>query len=52
TPFGSKLNSLIQKKIKFGNNLNYEIDYETLEAISESSHNESYNILYNTVGDS
>ncbi|SBT52016.1 PIR Superfamily Protein [Plasmodium ovale wallikeri] len=52
TPFGSILNNVIQKRLKFGNNLNEEIDYETLEAIPESSHNGSYNILYNTVGDS
>ncbi|SBT72716.1 hypothetical protein POWCR01_000049000 [Plasmodium ovale] len=52
TPFGSIMNNIIQKRIKFGNNLNEEIDYETLEEIPESSHNGSYNILYNTVGDS
>ncbi|SBT55945.1 PIR Superfamily Protein [Plasmodium ovale wallikeri] len=52
TPFGSILNNVIQKRLKFGNNLNEEIDYETLEAIPESSHNGSYNILYNTVGTS
>ncbi|SBT56808.1 PIR Superfamily Protein [Plasmodium ovale wallikeri] len=52
TPFGSIMNNIIQKKIKFGNNLNEKIDYETLEEIPESSHNGSYNILYNTVGDS
>ncbi|SBT55819.1 PIR Superfamily Protein [Plasmodium ovale wallikeri] len=52
TPFGSIMNNIIQKKIKFGNNLNEKIDYETLEEIPESSHNGAYNILYNTVGDS
>ncbi|SBT85107.1 PIR protein [Plasmodium ovale] len=52
TPFGSILNNVIQKRIKFENNLNEEIDYKTLESIPESSHNGPYNILYNTVGDS
>ncbi|SBT57557.1 PIR Superfamily Protein [Plasmodium ovale wallikeri] len=52
TSFGSILNTLIRKKIKFGNNLSDEAYHETLEDISESSHDGAYNILYNSVGDS
>ncbi|SBT59345.1 PIR Superfamily Protein [Plasmodium ovale wallikeri] len=52
TSFGSILNTLIRKKIKFGSNLSDETYYETLEDISESSHDGAYNILYNSVGDS
>ncbi|SBT56562.1 PIR Superfamily Protein [Plasmodium ovale wallikeri] len=52
TSFGSILNNLVGKKIKFGNNLSDESYHETLEDISESSHDRGYNILYNSVGDS
>ncbi|SBT52580.1 PIR Superfamily Protein [Plasmodium ovale wallikeri] len=52
TSFGSILNNLVGKKIKFGNDLSNEECYETLEGISESSHSGAYNILYNTTGDS
>ncbi|SBT30654.1 PIR Superfamily Protein [Plasmodium ovale wallikeri] len=52
TSFGSILNNLVGKKMKFGNNLSDEAYYETLEDISESSHDGTYNILYNSVGDS
>ncbi|SBT55891.1 PIR Superfamily Protein [Plasmodium ovale wallikeri] len=52
TSFGSILNNLVGKKVKFGNNLSEEAYYETLEDISESSHDETYNILYNSVGNS
>ncbi|SBT02577.1 PIR Superfamily Protein [Plasmodium ovale curtisi] len=52
TTCGSILNTLIRKKIKFGNNLCDEAYYETLEDISESSHSGTYNILYNITGDS
>ncbi|SBS95951.1 PIR Superfamily Protein [Plasmodium ovale curtisi] len=51
TSFGSILNTLIRKKIKFGNNLSDEAYHETLEDISESSHHGTYNILYNSVPD-
>ncbi|SBT59374.1 PIR Superfamily Protein [Plasmodium ovale wallikeri] len=52
TSFGSILNNLVGKKIKFGNNLRDKSFHETLEDISESSHGEGYNILYNSLGDS
>ncbi|SBT56813.1 PIR Superfamily Protein [Plasmodium ovale wallikeri] len=52
TSFGSILNNLVGKKIKFGNNLSDESYHETLEDISESSHDGGYNILYNSLGDS
>ncbi|SBT74285.1 hypothetical protein, conserved [Plasmodium ovale] len=52
TSFGSILNNLVGKKIKFGNNLSDESYHETLEDISESSHDGGYNILYNSVGNS
>ncbi|SBS93778.1 hypothetical protein POVCU2_0083550 [Plasmodium ovale curtisi] len=50
--FGSILNNLVGKKIKFGNNLSDEAYDETLEDISESSHDGRYSILYNSIGDS
>ncbi|SBT59268.1 PIR Superfamily Protein [Plasmodium ovale wallikeri] len=52
TSFGSILNNLVGKKIKFGNNLSDEAYLETLEDISESSYDGGYNILYNSIGDS
>ncbi|SBT58063.1 PIR Superfamily Protein [Plasmodium ovale wallikeri] len=52
TSFGSILNNLVGKKIKFGNNLSDEAYHETLEDISESSYDGGYNILYNSIGDS
>ncbi|SBT73793.1 hypothetical protein, conserved [Plasmodium ovale] len=52
TSFGSMLNTLIRKKIKYGNNLSDKAYYETLEDIPESSHDGAYNILYNSLGDS
>ncbi|SBT58004.1 hypothetical protein POVWA2_082750 [Plasmodium ovale wallikeri] len=52
TSFGSILNNLVGNKIKFGNSLSDEAYHETLENISESSHGEGYNILYNSLGDS
>ncbi|SBT56552.1 PIR Superfamily Protein [Plasmodium ovale wallikeri] len=51
TSFGSILNNLVGKKIKFGNNLSDEAYHETLEDISEPSHDGGYNILYNSIGD-
>ncbi|SBT54662.1 PIR Superfamily Protein [Plasmodium ovale wallikeri] len=52
TSFGSILNNLVGKKIKFGNNLSDEAYHETLEDISESSHDAGYNISYNSIADS
>ncbi|SBT57320.1 PIR Superfamily Protein [Plasmodium ovale wallikeri] len=52
TSFGSILNNLVGNKMKFGNSLSDEAYHETLENISESSHNGGYNILYNSIGDS
>ncbi|SBS91199.1 hypothetical protein POVCU2_0066170 [Plasmodium ovale curtisi] len=52
TFFGSILNNLVGKKIKFGNNLSDEAYHEILEDIFESSHDGGYNILYNSIGDS
>ncbi|SBT58401.1 PIR Superfamily Protein [Plasmodium ovale wallikeri] len=51
TSFGSILNNLVGKKIKFGNNLSDEAYLETLEDISESPYDGGYNILYNSIGD-
>ncbi|SBT52740.1 PIR Superfamily Protein [Plasmodium ovale wallikeri] len=51
TSFGSILNNLVGKKIKFGNSLSDEEYLETLEDISESPYDGGYNILYNSIGD-
>ncbi|SBT72544.1 hypothetical protein, conserved [Plasmodium ovale] len=51
TSFGSILNTLVRKKMKFGNSLSNEEYHETLEGISELPDGGAHNILYNSIGD-
>ncbi|SBT58156.1 PIR Superfamily Protein [Plasmodium ovale wallikeri] len=51
TSFGSILNTLVRKKMKFGNSLSNEEYHETFEGISELPDGGAHNILYNSIGD-